>query len=141
MTTPSLNIEPLALPAVGSHHDDLWSTLCDLGDAHDDGWVLVGGQMVLLHVLQADAAPTRVSDDFDAVVDVRARPPVLHDFLATLASRGFTAAGVSPDEHAHRSSGAPSTSTYSLLKVLVDAPISARSEALRRSKHPRAHRR
>lgn len=102
MTAPSLNIEPLALPAVGSHHDDLWATLCDLGDAHDDGWVLVGGQMVLLHVLQADAAPTRVSEDLDAVVNVRARPPVLHDVLATLASLGFTAAGVSPDEHAHR---------------------------------------
>ena len=63
---------------------------------------LIGGQMVLLHALQARRTPRRVSQDLDAVIDARVRPPALTAFLATLAGFGFSSAGVSPDEVAHR---------------------------------------
>ncbi len=99
---PIVPIEPLMLPRLGPHHDDLWTTLCDLGDAHHEGWVVVGGQMVMLHALQAGREPGRVSRDLDTVIDARVRPPALPMFLATLAKLGFKSAGVSPDEVAHR---------------------------------------
>ena len=99
---PVVPIEPLDLPRLGPHHDDLWTTLCDLGDAHDEDWVIIGGQMVMLHALEAGREPGRVSQDLDTVIDARVRPPALPAFLATLANLGFTSAGVSPDEVAHR---------------------------------------
>jgi hypothetical protein len=99
---PIVPIEPLMLPQLGPHHDDLWTTLCDLGDAHQEDWVIIGGQMVMLHALQAGREPGRVSQDLDAVIDARVRPPALPAFLATLANLGFKSAGVSPDEVAHR---------------------------------------
>jgi hypothetical protein len=61
--------------------------------------------MVMLHALQAGREPGRVSQDLDAVIDTRIRPPGLPGlpaFLATLANLGFKSAGVSPDEVAHR---------------------------------------
>ncbi len=99
---PIVPIVPLDLPRLGPHHDDLWTTLCDLGDAHHADWVIIGGQMVMLHALQAGREPGRVSQDLDAVIDARVRPPALPAFLATLANLGFKSAGVSPDEVAHR---------------------------------------
>jgi hypothetical protein len=99
---PIVPIEPLDLPQLGSHHDDLWTTLCDLGDAHHQDWALIGGQMVMLHALQAGREPGRVSQDLDTVIDARVRPPTMPAFLATLAELGFTSAGVSPDDVAHR---------------------------------------
>ena len=99
---PIVHIKPLMLPQLGPHHDDLWTTLCDLVDAHHEDWVIIGGQMVMLHALQAGREPGRVSQDLDAVIDARVRPPALPAFLATLATLGFKSAGVSPDEVAHR---------------------------------------
>lgn len=74
---PIIPIEPLMLPQLGPHHDDLWTTLCDLGDAHHADWVIIGGQMVMLHALQAGREPGRVSQDLDTVIDARVRPPAL----------------------------------------------------------------
>ena len=99
---PIVPIEPLMLPRLGPHHDDLWTTLCDFGDAHHEDWVIIGGQMVMLHALQAGRDPGRVSQDLDTVIDARVRPPALPAFVATLANLGFKSAGVSPDEIAHR---------------------------------------
>ena len=65
---PITPIEPLMLPQLGPHHDDLWTTLCDLGDAHHEDWVIIGGQMVMLHALQAGREPGRISQDLDAVI-------------------------------------------------------------------------
>jgi hypothetical protein len=100
--TPIVPIEPVVLPQLGPHHEDLWTTLCDLSDAHDRDWVIIGGQMVVLHALQARSEPGRVSQDLDTVIDARVRPPALPAFLATLGQLGFTSAGISPDEVAHR---------------------------------------
>jgi hypothetical protein len=97
-----LNNEPVELPSLGSRHDELWTVLCDLGDAVNENWTIIGGQMVMLHALQTGRSPSRVSEDLDTVIDTRVRPPALASFLATLHDLGFRSAGVSPDDVAHR---------------------------------------
>jgi hypothetical protein len=99
---PILDIEPLRLPALGALHDDLWSALCNIADLHHTDWTVIGGQMVMLHGLQANQSPGRVSQDLDLVIDARVRPPATPAFIATLGDLGFTSTGVSPDDVAHR---------------------------------------
>ena len=100
--TPILDIEPLQLPVLGTLHDDLWTVLCNLADRHETDWTVIGGQMVMLHGLQANRSPGRVSDDLDLVIDARVRPPAIPAFIATLSELGFVSVGVSPDNVAHR---------------------------------------
>lgn len=99
---PILDIEPVMLPVLAAAHQELWGVLCDLAHRHTSDWVLVGGQMVLLHALQARRTPHRVSQDLDMIIDARVRPPALAKFLATLGELGFSSVGVSPDDIAHR---------------------------------------
>lgn len=99
---PVLDIDDVVLPTLAPGHGPLWTLLCDLADRHDRDWVLIGGQMVLLHALQAGRSPNRVSQDLDTVIDARVRPPAVAAFVATLHSLGFRSAGVSPDDVAHR---------------------------------------
>lgn len=56
----------------------------------------------LLHGLEKDRVPPRVSEDLDLIVDVRVRPPVLAAIVAALADLGFSDTGVSVDGVAHR---------------------------------------
>ena len=56
----------------------------------------------MLHGLQANRSPGRVSQDLDLVIDARVRPPAIPAFLRTLDELGFTSTGVSPDDVAHR---------------------------------------
>lgn len=99
---PVLDVDDVVLPTLAPRHGPLWTLLCDLADRHDRDWVLIGGQMVLLHALQAGRSPNRVSQDLDTVIDARVRPPAVAAFVATLHSLGFRSAGVSPDDVAHR---------------------------------------
>ncbi len=59
--------EPLVeLPALAGPLDTLWDLTVDLGlQLPSDGWVLVGGQMVMLHGLMAGRFATRASQDVD----------------------------------------------------------------------------
>lgn len=99
---PTVLCEPVVLPMLAPTHRGLWDVLCDLADRHDSDWVLVGGQMVLLHAVQAARTPPRVSQDLDAIIDARVRPPALAPFLVTLRELGFTSVSTSPDDVAHR---------------------------------------
>jgi hypothetical protein len=45
--------EPVALPVLAPVHQALWELRCDIADRHPADWVLAGGQMVLLHGLEA----------------------------------------------------------------------------------------
>lgn len=65
-------------------------------------WCVVGGQMVFLYCCEREVAVNRPTDDSDVVLDVRARPDILHDFTAALMGIGFDSAGVSPEGHQHR---------------------------------------
>lgn len=74
----------------------------DLHEKLEDGWTLVGGQMVHLHCAEAGHAPTRPTNDVDTVIDVRARPNMLQIFTKVLVGLGFSAAGISAEGIQHR---------------------------------------
>jgi hypothetical protein len=64
--------EPLVeLPALAGPLDTLWDLIVDIGSQlPPDGWVLVGGQMVMLHGLMAGRVATRASQDVDVLADL-----------------------------------------------------------------------
>lgn len=71
MSVPRLPGPPLVLPAAPSPAAEIWTTLCELAAAKPDGWTLIGGQMVLLHALEHNAEPSRISTDLDILVNAR----------------------------------------------------------------------
>lgn len=59
------------LPALAGPLDTLWELVLDLADQlPPTGWVLVGGQMVMLHGLLAGRVATRASQDVDVLADL-----------------------------------------------------------------------
>jgi hypothetical protein len=100
--------------------------------------VIIGGQMVLLHALQAGREPGRVGQDLDTVIDARIRPPALPAFLATLANLGFESAGRVPTRSRTASSVDPHTSTFSARTDSVVAPTCAQLSRQRPSKYEAA---
>jgi hypothetical protein len=66
----------------------MWLTLLDL-EALDQPWVLVGGQMAMLHCLENGVALTRATDDGDVVVGVWTRRDALHKTSRFLRDQGF----------------------------------------------------
>lgn len=90
------------MPLMTRPQETAWHALMDLQVVHPTGWTLVGGQMVHLHCAERGAAPTRPTDDVDAVLDVRAEPHVLHGFTSTLTRLGFHPSGETWTGHQHR---------------------------------------
>ena len=66
----------IELPDFAGHADALWNALLDLEEAVSSDWVLVGGQMVLLHAIEHGAAWPRVSMDLDVIVNARVKASV-----------------------------------------------------------------
>jgi hypothetical protein len=58
--------------------------------------------MVLLHALEHDHVPPQISQDGDAVADIRSAPAAISEMVAVLESGGFRVNGMSPDGIAHR---------------------------------------
>lgn len=92
----------IELPPLPSPVDALWHVLLDLGETLDVPWTLVGGQMVLLHVLEHGQVPPQVSQDGDVVADIRAVPDALAHLVAALEEAGFALESMSTDGLAHR---------------------------------------
>ena len=92
----------IELPPLASPVDQLWHVLLDLGESLDVPWTLVGGQMVLLHVLEHEQVPPQVSQDGDVVADIRAVPDALARVVTTLEGAGFELESMSTDGIAHR---------------------------------------
>jgi len=62
---------PVVLPPLTGALDRLWDLVLDLADRlPPEGWVLVGGQMVMLHGLAAGRSATRASQDVDVLADL-----------------------------------------------------------------------
>lgn len=93
----TIELSPLASPV-----DELWHVLLDLGESLDVPWTLVGGQMVLLHVLERGQMPPQVSQDGDVVADIRAVADALARVVAALEKAGFDLESMSADGLAHR---------------------------------------
>ncbi len=91
----------IVLPDLGDHTVELWPALLDIAEAVPVDWVLVGGQMVLLHALEHGVAWPRVSMDLDLLVNVRVATR-LRTFVAGIEALGFELDGMSPELVAHR---------------------------------------
>lgn len=97
-----LDREPIRLPALAGHDDDLWAALIELSELRPGEWTLVGGQMVFLHAIEHGVSPPRVSTDLDVLVNARVVTGGVREFVASIEERGFVLAGASPEGIAHR---------------------------------------
>jgi len=92
----------VTLPPLGEPVDELWEVLLKLGRARGLPWMLIGGQMMLLIALEHGREPVQVSQDADAVADIRAEPQALARLVAFVEQEGFELDGMSADGRAHR---------------------------------------
>lgn len=87
---PTLSRSTVVLPALPAEQELAWRVLLDL-DRRDQPWVLVGGQMTLLHCLEHGIDGARSTDDGDIVLDVWThRDAVRSTGLWLTAEHGFT---------------------------------------------------
>jgi hypothetical protein len=118
---PRLDRAPIMLPPLAGALGVVWEALAALAAAAEDlPWTVVGGQMVLLHGLERDQAPPRVSTDIDAAVDVRADRGALKRLVSVLGDLDFESTGVSPDGRAHRFARPVGSSDEAVVDVLID---------------------
>ncbi|WP_143104895.1 hypothetical protein [Amycolatopsis regifaucium] len=62
----------LALPSLQGGGDRVvWPAMFDLADRLPPPWVMIGGQMVILHGLLAGRSTPRVTKDIDLLFDIR----------------------------------------------------------------------
>ena len=92
----------IILPPMPPEQTAAWHAVLDIHDRLDDGWALIGGQLVHLHCAERGQSETRPTNDADTVIDVRAQPNMLHRFTATLVDLGFEAHGISAEGLQHR---------------------------------------
>jgi hypothetical protein len=93
----------ITLPWLGSPTDELWEVLLRLSSKTKRvPWMLIGGQMMLLHTLEHGREPLQVSQDGDAIADIRAQPEALRKLVQVLESEDFESDGMSGDGRAHR---------------------------------------
>ncbi|MDQ6524463.1 hypothetical protein RB608_12670 [Nocardioides sp. LHD-245] len=92
----------IELPAMPAEQTASWIGLLDLYEQLDDGWTLVGGQLVHLHCAERGRFPIRPTNDVDTVIDVRADPQMLARFTEALTDLGFESAGISAEGLQHR---------------------------------------
>ncbi len=102
MTYPVVEREPVQLPTLVGHDDELWDALIELSEVRPGEWTLIGGQMVFLHAIEHGAVPPRVSTDLDVLVNARITGRPLAAFASGLEGLGFVQDGISPDGIAHR---------------------------------------
>lgn len=87
---PTVEREPVRLPPMPAHQSALWTTLIDLDANESLPWVLVGGQMVALHLVENGVSDYRPTDDGDMVVGVWTRRNALSATARFLLERDFT---------------------------------------------------
>jgi hypothetical protein len=92
----------VALPALGGGQAASWAALIELAPMLGDHWLLIGGQMVLLHEVERHASAVRPTHDVDVAVNLRAVPSGLAAMHDALTSTGFRQDTPSPTGTAHR---------------------------------------
>lgn len=73
--------------------EEAWQGLLDLAEKASEGWVLVGGQMVLVRSLARGVIPGRLSNDGDIVMDVRGIKNAPEQVISALREAGFVPIG------------------------------------------------
>lgn len=91
--------------------------------AQDTDWIIVGGQMILLHGLLAGRVAPRFSVDLDIIANVRVTTTATRDFAVRLEQLGYALEGVSPDGVGHRFRAEPGRT----VDVLAPDGLSART--------------
>lgn len=86
---PTIDRPTVVLPPLPSQQTEMWKTLLDLESTQSQPWVLVGGQMTMLHCLENDRTATRATDDGDVVVGVWTRRDALIQTSQFLRARDF----------------------------------------------------
>lgn len=86
---PTLDRSTVVLPPLPPQQTEMWKTLLDLESTQSQPWVLVGGQMTMLHCLENDYYATRATDDGDVVVGVWTRRDALAATSRFLRARDF----------------------------------------------------
>lgn len=92
----------ISLPELSSGQKASWIGLLEISKIIPDEWSLIGGQLVQLHCWERNAIPTRVTNDVDTVLDVRAEPKILMKFTSVLKELGFSASTPTFEGHQHR---------------------------------------
>lgn len=88
MTPPRLG--RCVLPPLNAELGGLWNAILDLGeDLSAEGWVLVGGQMVMLHGLAAGRVATRASRDIDLLADLLSSSGAVGECVRAVRRLGF----------------------------------------------------
>ncbi|RSM67203.1 hypothetical protein DMH03_09125 [Amycolatopsis sp. WAC 01376] len=102
-SAPRPSLGTLGLPPLQGEGDRIvWPAMFDLADRLPEPWVMIGGQMVILHGLLAGRSIPRVTKDIDLLFDVRFTLdafPRAHEVLKKL---GYEVDGISADGKAHR---------------------------------------
>jgi predicted nucleotidyltransferase len=84
----------------------LWSLVAELANRLDpQSWVLIGGQMVALHVHLAGGAPRRTTTDVDIVADVLSDRNAFHACKAVAIGMNLEAQPSITGKNLHRFSG------------------------------------
>lgn len=92
----------VVLPVLGGGQAASWAALIEIAPMLGDHWLLIGGQMVLLHEVERHASEIRPTDDIDVAVDLRAHPSGLSAMHDALSMAGLDQDVPAPSGTAHR---------------------------------------
>lgn len=87
---PTLDREPVRLPRMDDPQEAAWQVLMDFDQDLAEPWVLVGGQMTMIHCLENGLDTYRATDDGDVVLGVWTRRDALTTATRLLQERDFT---------------------------------------------------
>lgn len=96
------DVPAIRLPELSGGQRASWQAFVEIAPRLGSAWLLVGGQMVLLHEIERGTGGTRPTDDVDVVIDLRVNPPGLTLVHAVLTRCGFEQAAPNADGIAHR---------------------------------------
>jgi hypothetical protein len=99
---PEVDRDPVDLPMIAGVDAGLWGALIELSEISGVPWTLVGGQMVLLHALEAEVSMPRVTTDLDVLVNSRVVTRATRRFVEAIVDLGFDLVGSDPTGIAHR---------------------------------------
>lgn len=88
-SVPTLVREPLVLPTLDEPQETAWHLLLDLDRDLSEPWVLVGGQMTMLHCLENGIDAYRATDDGDVVLGVWTHRSALGRATHLVQRQGF----------------------------------------------------
>ncbi len=95
-------MKEIILPMLVGGQKASWLGLIEVSEIIPDEWSLIGGQLVQLHCWERGMSPVRVTNDVDAVLDVKADPKILSNFTSALQGIGFRPDLPTSQNHQHR---------------------------------------